>query len=375
MFDNEPSQTPQAQPGKTAAAPQDFHTMPERFMDAGSGAPGAPLSPKSSGGMGKKLMIAAVSAVVLGGLGAGAWYYFVKMQPSNENTNVAAGNTNTVNATTNTVLNQNLNANTNAVTNLNANANTNVSGNLNFNLNLNTNSNLNFNLNTNTSLTTTGSPLPASTDTDSDGLTDIEEPVFGTLTSNSDTDADGFIDGMRTLANGKIEGEAYSGYCPVKSGSVKIDDASCGVLRTYTNTTYNYAIWVPKNWLTQATAGDDKTVIITPDIATAEFFQVQVLDNPSQLTAKSYYLSLNPGVDSSMLKDASVNGLDGVMSLDESTVYFVKGTKIYIINYNTDSLTRVNFRTTFSLMFRNFRLTAPVINTNTNTTITTNTNT
>lgn len=367
MFDNE-SQT-SSMPQTPPPPSQDFHTMPERFLDTGApgSAPGAPS--KGSGGMGKKLLIAGVSAVVLGGLGAGAWYYFTKMAPANKgnaNANINA------NANTNSIYNFNLNENVNVNTNANANLNLNLNVNQNANLNVNTNANANLNTNTNTSVTTTGTPLPSSLDMDSDGVTDVEEQVYGTNANIADSDSDGFIDGMRKLSNGKYEGEVYSGYCPMKSGSVRLDDATCGIVRTYTNTTYNYALWVPKNWLTQATSGDDKTVVITPDIATAEFFQVTMLDNPSQLTARDYYVSLNPGVDATKLEDVSVNGLDGVISLDLSTVYFVKGTKIYILSYNSDALQKINFKTTFDMMYRSFRLVVPSTNTNTGSVVNTN---
>ncbi len=369
MFENEP-QSP-SMPQTPPAPTQDFHTMSERFLDTGApgSAPGAP--PKGSGGMGKKLLIAGVSAIVLGGLGAGAWYYFTKMAPANKDNANANAN---VNENANAIYNFNLNDNTNVNANVNANANANLNTNLNANLNtnLNVNANVNTNVNTNTSVTTTGTPLPSSLDTDTDGMTDVEEQVYGTNASTADSDGDGFIDGMRLLSNGKYEGEAYSGYCPVKSGSVRIDDATCGILRTYTNTTYNYALWVPKNWLTQATSGDDKTVVVTPDIATAEFFQVTIFDNPSQLTAKDYYVSLNPGVDSTKLQDVSVNGLDGVISLDQSTVYFVKGTKIYILSYNSDTLQKVNYKTTFGMMYRSFRLVVATTNTNSGSVVNTN---
>lgn len=384
MFDNEPIQIPpQAPAPQPQMPPQEVHTMPERFLDAGMPSAGGtmPGAGKTGGsGFTKKLIIAGVSVVVVGALGAGAWYYFTKMANNNTNNeNIAVVNTNTnrnantnanqnVNALLNANVNLNLNANSNANLNSNLNTNGTTNQNLNSNLNTNANANGNSNSNTNASVTTTGSPLPSSTDTDSDGLTDVEEQVYSTNANNPDTDADGFIDGMRQLATGSYEGEIYNGYCPTKTGSVRLDDATCSDMKTYTNTTFNYAMWVPKNWLVQPTSSDQKTVIITPDIATSEFFQVTVLDNPTQLTAKNYYLSLNPGVDPTMIKDATTNGLDGVISLDQTTVYLVKGTKIYVVTYNTDSLVKINFKTTFSAMYRSFHLVAATTtNTNTNT--------
>lgn len=374
MFENEQNQvppTPQTPPMAPMPSANDIHTMPERFLDSGSAMGGNPTGGAPAGGRGKRMiMIVGISVVVLGGLGAGAWYYFTKLANSNTNTTLNTNQAN-VNRNANTNANANANVNTNLNTNLNVNTNLNANANLNVNTNLNTNSNSNTN-----SATTTGNPLPSTTDTDNDGFTDTEEQVYGTTTTNNDTDGDGFIDGYRLLANGKAEGESYNGYCPTKKGSVKLDDATCGIMRTYTNSTFSYALWVPKNWLAQPTNVDDKTVIITPDFATTEFFQVSVLDNPTQLSAKNYYLNLNPGVDPSKIKDATVNGLDGVLSLDESTVYFVKGTKTYVVTYNTDSLNALNLRTTFTIVQRSFHLVSgTTTNTNSSSNANGNTNT
>lgn len=376
MFENQPIQpppTPAIPPAAAPIPPEDIHTMPERFLDAGTGAPSSP----PPGGKLRKVLIIGLVVVVVGALGAGAWYYFTRLANKNANVNGTAKVNTNANQNRNLNLNANANANLNANlnTNLNANANTNANVNLNVNTNVNVNANANTNANTNVNASTTGSPTPISTDTDNDGLTDVEEPVYATQSTNSDTDGDGFVDGYRVLSNGKIEGEVYNGYCPTKTGNVRLDDTTCGLVRTYTNSAFNYALWIPKNWLAQATAADEKTVIVTPDIATTEFFQVSILDNPTQLSAKNYYVNLNPGVDPSKVKDATINGLDGVMSLDESTVYFVKGTKIYIVTYNTDALSKVNLRTTFTLMYRNFRLVTPSTSANTNANANTNSNT
>lgn len=369
MFDNEPTQMPPQQPPmQMPAAANDIHTMPERFLDSAPSSPGGQGGGPVPGGRSKRLLlIIGISIAVVGVLGAGAWYYFTKMANKNENTNTVPVNLNRSNA------NRNLNVNTNVNTNANANVNSNANSNLNANTNANLNANKNANTNTNTNASTTGSPVPSSADADNDGLTDTEELVYGTTATNNDTDGDGFIDGYRLLANGKTEGESYSGYCPLKQGSVRLDDPTCAIMRTYSNSTYSYAIWVPKNWLAQPTAADEKTVIMTPDFATTEFFQVSVMENPTQLSAKNYYLNLNPGVDPTRIKDATVNGLDGVLSLDESTVYFVKGTKTYVITYNTDSLNTVNLRTTFKIVERSFHL-IPISTTNTNTNQNSNSN-
>lgn len=376
MFENQqPAMPNQAAPAPAAPA-GDMHTMPERFLEtAMSGAGGG--TPGGRGGK-KTLVVIVVVIVVLGLLGGGAWYYFTRLaNRTNQNTNTVSNTNGTPNVNGNRNVNGNVNGtlNTNVSSNANANGNVNAATNSNVNANANGNVNANANTNTNTRVSTTGTPLPMSADADKDGVTDVEEAVFGTKANAEDSDGDGFVDGIRTLSNGKIEGEIYNGYCPTKAGSVRLDGADCGVMRTYTNATYNYAVTLPKGWVSQATTSDDKVVIVTPDVATTEFFRIEVIDNPTQLTAKSHYLNLNPGVDGSKLKDAAVNGLDGVLSLDESVAYLVKGTKIYEISYNAANQNQVNLRTSFMVLYRNFRLVTPTsTNANTNASANANTN-
>ena len=124
------------------------------------------------------------------------------------NNNTALGNTNT---------NSNANANTNV--NRDANRNSNIN-NANENTNANENSNQNSNANTNTNENTNRFIIPTkSTDTDRDGLTDLEEALIGSSTTSPDSDRDGYLDSDELLA----------GYNPIvnpSSGeSFKLEDA------------------------------------------------------------------------------------------------------------------------------------------------------
>ena len=78
-------------------------------------------------------------------------------------------------------MNANINANANLNANVNVNANTNLNANVNANANVNTNNNANVNA--------------ATLDSDSDGLTDEREELYGTDKNDADTDNDNFMDG------------------------------------------------------------------------------------------------------------------------------------------------------------------------------------
>lgn len=343
---NLPPLTSTPPPGPTPAAPS-VHSMPDRFRLTGRGPGGASTT--------KKLLIVLIVVVVVAGLGIGGLWVFQNVLSKNDNTNNANANLNT----NTTILNENVNEavaneavneNANLNTNLNVNVNLNSNGNLNSNLNTNTATNLNqnTNLNTNTSLIT--SPLPSSLDADSDGLTDVEEAAYTTDPNKPDTDGDSFIDGKEARTDGSIVGELYMGYNP--KGAGKLEGSS--LVTRQENETKEYSILVPATW----TVSKDATggVLITPTLPTGEFFQVRVNDNSTQMTPSQWYQSANPASLVASLTTKAINGLEGILSEDYSTIYLFKGTKVYSIQYSTGALSQVNYRTTFDMIMLSFKL-------------------
>lgn len=341
-------------PPPPPAAPQapmtpQVHTMPDRFRSTGSG------GPKGGSSSTKKLVIALVVVIVVAGLGLAGLYVFnnVLTKANTNNTN----NANTEN--TNAVANDNLNANTNLNTNLNTNADTNANSNANANANANTNAATNANSNTNVSTNSnantntsvsSNTPLPSTVDTDHDGLTDIEEQAYTTDVNNADTDGDGFVDGKQTKADGTIAGELYQGYNPKGTGTLE----ASSIVKRVTNSTKTFSVLVPTSWTTSS----DSTggLLITPSLQNGEFFQIRTADNPTQLAPKVWYQQNNPSADVTGLKSVTVNGLEGVVSEDGSTVYLFKADKIYSLQYGTGSLTAVNYWTTFEMIQHSFKL-------------------
>ncbi|USN53263.1 MAG: hypothetical protein H6760_03765 [Candidatus Nomurabacteria bacterium] len=342
--------------------------MPDRFLDpeAKKGRPGKPN---------RMLWIVIMVTLLLGG-GAAAAVYFLVQSPADDNANTVNAanfqlNLNTSN--TNTSANSNASQNTNNanVTNGNENGNTNTVSNQNTNTvsnqntnsvvtnqNTNTSTNTNSaNTNTTTNTNTTGTrtePLPSTLDSDDDGLTDVEEQLYGTEATQPDTDGDGFIDGKRVNSASEIVGEVYLGYNP--RGIGRLD--TTGLVRSFTNTSFNYTMLYPTQWVASATDQNSRTVQFLPTNPTGETIQVIVEDNPTKLSARNYYLSLNTGVSSSDLEDVVVNGLEGVKSPTGEDVYLGKADKIYVIHYAVSQLTALNFQTTFDMMYQSFRLTS-----------------
>lgn len=335
----------------TAPMSPQVHTMPERFRTAGPGGSG----PKGSSTT-KKLVITLVVVTVVAGLGvAGLFLFnkFVKTNTNNANTNTVVNtvlNRNT-NLNTNTVLNLNTTINTNSVNNTNAVVNATVNTNLNTNAVLNTNTVVNTNTvsnsNTNTAVSTT--PLPSSTDTDGDGLTDVEEAVYTTDASNPDTDSDTFIDGMKVQTDGTMIGELASLYNPKGAGGLE----TSGLAKKIENSTNNFSLLVPTTWTTNESSS---ILVITPTTQTGEFFQVRTYDNSTNTAPSAWYQTYVPqgGTPTS----AAINGLETMRTADHSTIYFFKGTKVYGLSYTTTGLSQVNYWTTMMMMMKSFKLVA-----------------
>ncbi|MFA6511598.1 MAG: hypothetical protein WCV86_00500 [Patescibacteria group bacterium] len=336
----------------------DIQSMPENFYEGSGGGEGG-----GGGRMRRILIIAIIVVVVLGLILLGYVLFQQFFNGTNENTNedlvINTTVTNTANANTNAVANvndglvgnTNVVVNTNAVLNVNTNSNTNTVTNDNTNTVSNLNANSNTNTNTNTSQTLT--KLPSTTDGDGDGLTDIEESLYGTAADQPDSDGDGFIDGKQVLVSGESTGEVYLGYNPRGTGRLDVS----GLVRTYTSTQKQYSILYPNTWLAQPTNSTEANVLFTPSESTGEYIQIGVQSNPAQMTAEQWYLSLNPSISASELTDVSINGLVGVLSPDESTVYLAKGSNMYVMSYSTGALEELNYWTTFEMMYLNFRLT------------------
>lgn len=318
--------------------------MPEKFYIEDKG-----------GGGGKKnnFLLIGIIILVVAILGLGAYFFITKTGNKNDdqNTNIPV-NTNTTNLANNTnKTNKNTNNNVNSATNLNSNLQ-----NINLFSNFNTNSNANASSNINSSI------VPSSLDTDADGLTDIEETLYGTNPNNPDTDGDGYSDGQ----------EVTTGYDPNGPVGKRLDSTT--TVRLYSDSQEDYSILYPAAWI----AGDDPQNTRGKMFSTnGEFIEVSVQENPARLSARDWYLTKSPGVDSSRI--LSVTNWDktlvGVLSLDQRTVYFTKNDKAYVLNYNINILTQANYKSTFQMMYGSFGILSSQTNTNSATSINSNINT
>jgi len=185
--------------------------------------------------------------------------------------------------------------------------------------------------------------VQSSTDTDSDGLTDIEETIYHTEINNPDSDTDTTPDGQEvfnlTDPNQQIEGAQL---------------AASGLINVYTNPTYSYSFFYPSSWLARAIpeTNNQEVLVITN---TGEFFSITVENNPEELKPVEWYLRQSPNVDQSLLYSTIVNNQEAVWNPERLTLYIGKDSRVYILSYNVGTEKQANFKTSFNLMINGFQ--------------------
>ncbi len=187
-------------------------------------------------------------------------------------------------------------------------------------------------------------------DTDQDGLTDVEERLYSTDPAKGDTDGDGFSDGNETK----------NLFDPLKA-EIRLDVS--GLVNTYSNQTFKYSLLYPSSWVAKAVDRTDREVMISS--ASGEFFTITVEDNTNKLSPVDWYTSVvAPGGDSSRLQSFAYDTWSGVMTEDSLTVYLTRNEKnpqtqalLYVIKYNLNAQSELNYITTFQTMLRSFLFT------------------
>lgn len=189
--------------------------------------------------------------------------------------------------------------------------------------------------------------LPTLTnDGDGDGLTDAEEPLFGTDPAKADTDGDTYADGL----------EVEQGYDPaVAAGALLKDSAN---FSTYDSTRFGYSVQYPKAWLAKAHDAEGSEVIFSG--AGAEFIEVLVVDNPQHLSAQEWYAKQVPGspVQPSDVPTVTAGDNTWALSYDGLNAYLASGTYLITLSYNIGPATEASFYHLFRSMLGAFHVTS-----------------
>lgn len=181
---------------------------------------------------------------------------------------------------------------------------------------------------------------PGGLDSDSDGLSDIEEPLYGTDRQAPDADQDKFLDGN----------EVFHLYNPAAQAPVRLIDS--GLVKPF-RSDVGWSLYVPQAW--QATL--DGSGGGTAATGRGEQFFITLDDNASALPLVDWYVAKYPGTTVSSLRPITTKGgLEGVFAPDRMTAYFAWDGKIFSLRYDIDGQTYVNYRTTYEMMLNSLAL-------------------
>jgi hypothetical protein len=178
-------------------------------------------------------------------------------------------------------------------------------------------------------------------DSDSDGLTNVEETLYGTDPNVADTDKDGYSDGS----------ELINLYDPTKAGGATL--ANSKLIKIYSNPKYDYSIFYPAKWTVNSTGTD--TIFQSSG---EENIKVSVDSNPAKVSLYEFVLTQNPTADlTTYTKTKTKGGFDELISPDKLT-YFVtienKLDKVFVITYTLGADKVANYLSTLQMMVNSF---------------------
>lgn len=190
-------------------------------------------------------------------------------------------------------------------------------------------------------------PVPGK-DTDTDGLTDVEELLYGTNFRDPDTDADTFLDGN----------EVFHGYHPLGLAPATLLDT--GAVKVLSDATYPYHIYYPATW-TVALARDTFGVTFQ----SARQAKITVTWEPKDATETLDDLLRGTVTDAEraqMKEMMTKEGYFGLTSADDRTAYLDMGTAMATLTYDLGGKVQIEYLQTFKMMANSFRF-VPVTST------------
>ncbi len=186
-------------------------------------------------------------------------------------------------------------------------------------------------------------PPNTGVDSDSDGLTDIEETtVYGTDPHQLDTDHDSFNDGN----------EVAHLYDPNIKAPARLNDSK--VMAAPVNKAEGYSVLAPAKW---ALSGQETAQFII-GAPSGEFFEVLETEKAEGRSLVEWYLSMSPGAKAEEIERfKTLEGYDALRSPDRLTAYVDTGDgRLFTLTYSFDEQTKLEFRTTYEAFLASFAL-------------------
>lgn len=186
-------------------------------------------------------------------------------------------------------------------------------------------------------------PLPpAGLDSDSDGISDLEEAIFSSESKNPDSDGDGFLDGN----------EVFNLYNPMGRAPAKL--VGSDIVKTVDGP-IGWSMSIPKAWNFTLDSQDGSKATI--DSGHGEKFVLNIERNETGGSVVDWYLAKHPGTDKSQLMVfKSKGGYEGIIGPDLLTTYILWGDRVFIYEYDMVKQPFINYRTVYSMMLNSLEL-------------------
>jgi hypothetical protein len=182
---------------------------------------------------------------------------------------------------------------------------------------------------------------PAGLDTDSDGLSDLEEALLTTDLRQPDTDSDGFLDGN----------EVFHLYNPNGRAPAKLTEA--GLVRRL-ESPVGWKLDLPPAWKSVVSFDGTSSTIVTGH---GEIFHVSVLENADKKPILDWYMAAHPDVQATqVLQFRSKRGYQGILGPDLLTTYIPWDNRVFVFTYDLNGQAFINYRTLYSMMLNSLEL-------------------
>jgi len=191
-------------------------------------------------------------------------------------------------------------------------------------------------------------PIPVATapvpgkDTDSDGLTDVEELLYGTDYRNPDTDGDTFLDGN----------EVFHRYHP--NGSAPQTLLDTGAVRIFQSPEAPFTIYYPSTWTPVVDTATGSVTFRSP--TTASVVIATIPKDPTE-NLEVWYQQTVPNENAQPLEPSYTSqGLLALSKRDERIAYIDGGSKVFTLTYSLGEETTIEYLTTFQMMLNSLTL-------------------
>lgn len=174
----------------------------------------------------------------------------------------------------------------------------------------------------------------AGRDTDSDGLSDIEERMFGSNTRLPDTDRDGFLDGN----------EVFNQYDPLRTSPAKLLERY--VVKKFEDASIGWTFLYPSLWGVAVKSDEAGKMSVLVTIASGEIMEFSAESKTnSELTLEDY---VNGETDFEFTKTKS--GLPMATEQSQMKTYIDLGDDVLAASYSLNGKNTIDFVSSFQMI-------------------------